>query len=67
MRKTSDYALYRGDDFIDLGKPQELAERNNVTIKTIYWLATEQNHKRDKGNRLVAIKIEDDEEDGQTN
>lgn len=62
MRKKQEYALYKGDEFIDLGTIEELAERMGVTPKTIRYYQTPNYKKKgkDDSNRKVLIKIERD-------
>ena len=62
MRKR-EYAIYRGDEFVDVGTAAELAERMHVRTGTIYSLASRGSRGRDRGNRLVAYALED--EDGE--
>lgn len=63
-----EYALYRGDEFIDLGTADELAKKMNVHRNTIKFYATKTHRERlEKRNSnynkcLIAIKIEEDEE-----
>lgn len=40
MREKQEYALYKGDEFIDLGTIEELAERMGVAPKTIRYYQT---------------------------
>jgi hypothetical protein len=54
------YALYRGDEFIDVGTADELAERHGVRAETIRWMSTPSFHKRGSGEKLMAFKIEED-------
>lgn len=56
------YALYKGDEFIDLGTIKELAKKLNVKPKTIRFYGTPSYQKRIKNysERLILIKIEDD-------
>lgn len=56
-----DYAVYRGDDFIDIGTADELAKEFGVTAKTVKWWAKPSNIRRDKGNRIVAVKLTDED------
>lgn len=62
------FALYKGDKFIDLGTAKELAEKYNVTPKTIRYLSTPANRRRiektkkDVSNALISIKIDDVED-----
>lgn len=44
--------------FLDEGTAEELAERFGVTPKTIRWWATPTSHKRDKGNRKTAVRLD---------
>lgn len=66
MSRKACYALYHGDDFIDLGTAEELSERNGVQADTIRYYAT-QKHKttRWNGTGYVVIRIEEDDEYGE--
>ena len=59
-RKKQEYALYKGDEFIDLGTIQEIAKREGVKPKTILYYKTPAYKKkfRDDTNRKVLIKID---------
>lgn len=60
MTAEATYALYRGDDFVDLGTARELGERHGIKPKNIQFMASP-SHKR-RGNyakRLAAYRIED--------
>ena len=60
MKKKVYYAIYRGDEFIDLGTVNQLAKRFNVTPKTIRCMSAKSIKTRDKYyNRLLAYRIED--------
>lgn len=62
MSREVVFALYRGDEFVDLGTKKELAKRMGVSVSTITFLASPANAKRNAtGNRLMAYRIEDDE------
>lgn len=66
MRERKEYAIYKGDKFIDLGTREYLAKRFSVTEKYISFLASPTARKRgkqDDSNKLIAVKIEDDEEE----
>lgn len=60
MVKQAIYALYKGDQFMDIGTATELAEKLNCKVKTIYQYAMPT--KRECKNTLLAIRIEDDTE-----
>lgn len=63
MGKKNVYAIYREDEFIDLGTKEELAKRMNVTPKHIQFLTTPankrliENRSRKNKGRLIAIRI----------
>lgn len=61
-RKKQEYALYKGDEFIDLGTIPEIAKREGVKPKTIYYYKTPAYMKKfkDDKNRKVLIKLERD-------
>lgn len=67
--KKKYFALYKGDEFIDLGTAKELADKYNVTPKYIRFLSTPSNKKRIANykkkniNSLISVKIEDDDDD----
>ena len=53
------YALYKGDEFIDLGTKKELAIKYNIKEHTIVFYASPAYKRRikDKLNRYVCEKI----------
>lgn len=63
-KARNEYAVYHGDTFLDLGTAEELAERMNVKADTIRYRTTPTYKRRspDDSNRIVVIKIEEDEE-----
>ena len=64
MSRESLFALYRGDEFVDVGTKKELAERMGVRTETIGFLASPTNARRNRsGDRLMAYRIEEDEDD----
>lgn len=62
-RKTIEYAIYKGDKFIDIGTAKELAEKCNVKPATIEFYATPSHLKRiekvkDKYNKgFICIRL----------
>ena len=44
--KYQEYALYKGDEFICLGTAKEIAEKVNITPKTVQWMSTPAYKKR---------------------
>lgn len=58
MISMAEYAVYKGDQFIDQGTADYLSDRLGVKRATIIWLQSPTNRKRDKGNRMVAVKVD---------
>ena len=58
-KDTNDYALYKGDDLLAIGTLDELAEFRGVTRNTIYWYSMPANKRQDRGNKVVAVKLND--------
>jgi len=58
--KKSIYALYRGDEFIDLGTAEELARKRGVSKNTIIFISSPTYKKRHKeyDRVILAYKIE---------
>ena len=57
----TDYAMYKGDKFIDLGTLTYLAEKYHKRQKTLKFLATPSAHKRSAKNSLLLYRIENEE------
>lgn len=58
MNKEKVYALYKGDDLLEIGTKKELAEKFGVKAKTIAFYNTPAYQKRtssEKGRRLVML------------
>ncbi|WP_165851224.1 hypothetical protein [Streptococcus sp. AM43-2AT] len=56
--KSKVYALYKGDELLEIGTKKELAEKFGVKPKTIAFYNTPSYTKRtshNKGRRLVAL------------
>lgn len=60
MSRRKVYALYHGDEFVDLGTIVEIANRQGVKPNTIKFYATPSGQRK---RNWALIKIEDDEED----
>ena len=52
------YALYHGDNFIDLGTRDYLAKLLGVTVKTISYYATPTYQKRNDYKGYIVIRID---------
>lgn len=61
-RKNPEYALYKGDKFIEIGTAKELAEYLGVSERTVHFYSTPTYMKRNKENHYIVIKIDYDEE-----
>jgi len=59
---TKEYAMYKGDKFIDLGTVEYLAKKYHKTKSALLFLSYPVRHKRSKGNDLLLYKIEDDDQ-----
>lgn len=64
--KLPEYAVYKGDELLEIGTRKELAKKFNVTVDTVQFWGTPANKRRlasrRKGNSIgkVAVKIEDE-------
>lgn len=56
------YAIYYGDQFIDLGTKKELADKYNIKTSTINFYMSPAHRKRTEEKSWIVIKIEEDEE-----
>jgi hypothetical protein len=69
-KKQNVYAVYKGDEFLDLGTAKELAERMGVKPATILFM-TYPSYQKQLAKRkesygkgyMIVIKIEEDLED----
>lgn len=61
-RPAKEYAIYKGDEFIAIGTIKELAEKTGYSETTLRYCTNPASRKRNKGNRLIVIQVEDDEE-----
>ena len=58
MLKKNVYAIYKGDKFLDLGTPRELAKKFNWKPDTVTYFASRSHKNRiNIDNALIAIKI----------
>ncbi len=58
-RFPKEFALYRGDEFIDIGTKHELSERYGLTIATIEWLSSPSGMARTNGKGWVIVRFDD--------
>lgn len=61
MSRMKEYALYKGDKFIDIGTKEYLANLLNVRKKTIEFYASPTQLKRNRDNCYVVVRIDDHE------
>lgn len=68
--KEKIFALYKGEEFIDIGTAKEIAKRRGVTPEFIKYLSTPANLKRIDtrknknriSNAMICVKIEEEDE-----
>lgn len=62
-----EYALYKGDNFLDIGTIKDLSKRYNISVKTLRWYSTPcyKNKIKNKKNikSYVVVRIEDEEDE----
>lgn len=56
------YAVYNGEDLIAIGTAPECGKQLGVVAQTIYAYASITQENQNKGNRRIAIELEDDSE-----
>lgn len=61
MREIYDYALYKGDKFIDLGTIKEISARQGMSPNTLRFYAQPVQRRR-VTNGYIVIKVEGDNE-----
>ena len=57
-----EYALYKGDKFIDLGTIDYLTKKYHKKKETLKYLTYPSAHKKSHGNSLLLYEIKDDEQ-----
>lgn len=62
MSRMKEYALYKGDKFIDIGTKEYLAKLLNVRKETIEFYASPTQLKRNRDNCYVVVRIDDERE-----
>lgn len=63
-RPTKEFACYKGDEFIAIGTIKELAEKTGYAESTLRFCTHPASRRRNNGNRLIVIQVEEDEENG---
>ena len=54
---TKEYAMYKGDKFIDLETVEYLAKKYHKIKSALLFLSYPTAHKRSKGNKLLLYEI----------
>lgn len=62
--KTTEFAVYKGEEFIFVGTIDEIVEHTGYKRSTIEFMTHPVAKKRNKGNGIALYRIEEDEEDG---
>ena len=66
--KPFEYALYRGDEFLDVGTIRQLSNRLGIKENTVRYLASNKHcervssRKASENGSLIAFKLEESEE-----
>ena len=60
IKMAAEYAVYKGDKFIDLGTTDYLANKLGVSVETIRFLSKPAYKKRVTDDALITVRIEDD-------
>lgn len=60
INTAAEYAVYKGDKFIDLGTADYLANKLGVSVETIRFRSTPAYKKRVTDDALITVRIEDD-------
>lgn len=56
-KKEKEYALYKGDKFLVMGTPKEIAEHQNVNVESVRYLKTPSHKKTIKKSKRKNIKM----------
>ena len=59
-RPTKEYAIYKGDEFIAIGTIKELVKKTGYSETTLRYCTHPASRRRNKGNRLIVFKVEDE-------
>ena len=60
----TEYAVYKGENCIGIGTKRELAEQFGVREETVaFWSTPTQARRNTGGNRKIAIKLDDEEDE----
>lgn len=58
-KKIREYAMYKGEQFVDLGTLKYLAQKYHKNETSLLFLSYPTAHKRSKGNKLLLYEIRD--------
>lgn len=61
------YAIYRGDEFVDVGTAPELSERTGMSVSLLRWYSSPCWAKRSGGRGVIVVKVDDGKEKKQAN
>lgn len=59
------YALYKGDQFVDIGTPRELAKLLDVKLETIWFYMSKVYKERTNYEGWVLVEVGDEEEENE--
>lgn len=58
-----EYAVYKGDEFVDIGKRKELCAKLGIKESTFIWYSTPTYVNKRYKNGILIVKLEDEEEE----
>jgi len=58
---SKEYAIYKGDTFIDLGTIEYLSQKYKISKQVLRNYTSSKYHTRNKGNAIILVKIEEDD------
>lgn len=61
MRRKETYALYRGDELVDVGTRDEVAARQGIKPSTVVFYASPSYRRRvkEESNGVIAVRVDD--------
>lgn len=61
-RKYNEYAVYKGEELLEIGTVKELALKFNVAEKTVWYWISPTSKRKDKGKRKIGVVLNEEEE-----
>lgn len=64
-RPAKEYALYRGDEFVDIGTKKELGKRHSISLSLLDHMTTREARSRYAGHGLCLVDVTEEEGEAQ--